>query len=54
MRSTCSFHLRRPPLTHRVSEGGCYDEVDAYARQAHAYLDNIGEDFIVVRLLCHS
>ena len=26
---------------------------DAYARQADAYLDTLGDDYIIVRLLCH-
>jgi hypothetical protein len=26
---------------------------DAYVRQADAYLDNIDDDYIIVRLLCH-
>ncbi|WP_030435745.1 hypothetical protein [Actinoplanes subtropicus] len=27
---------------------------DAYVRQADAYLDTIGDDYLIVRLLCHS
>lgn len=26
---------------------------EAYARQADAYLDNLGDDYVIVRLLCH-
>ncbi|SBT40730.1 hypothetical protein [Micromonospora auratinigra] len=29
------------------------DAIDAYARQANAYLDKLDDDCIIVRLLCH-